>query len=314
MTEGHAKSGRRSVLAALGLVPAALALPGMAWAVDNRVSISLEGGYRVIRSNGIPNHETGTFPNRRNPNRISAQSHEFRVPAMPKAAARPTALSHRNFGVALNGIPFDPFTAEFWNRDRRSGWRYEAMGGRVDLGLDSSNAHVQPNGAYHYHGLPNGLIRSWSPERHSGLIGFAADGFPIYALYGYATGQLGDPVRPMQPGWQLKRGTRPGGPGGAHDGTFVEDFEFAGGGDLDVNNGRVTRTPDFPDGTYAYFLTDAFPFIPRSFAGTPDPSFRHGPPGGQGGGMGGRPPPPGGRPPPPGGPRPPKPPFGFGNG
>jgi hypothetical protein len=27
------------------------------------------------------------------------------------------------FGMALNGVPFDPGTAEFWNRDPSSGWR-----------------------------------------------------------------------------------------------------------------------------------------------------------------------------------------------
>lgn len=306
---------RRKVLAAIGLAPAAMALtPGSAWAVANQVSITVEGDKRVIRSNGIPDHATGNFPNRRNPNRISPQAHEFRMPAVPRVTGRSTPLEHGNFGVALNGVPFDPFTAEFWNRDRRSGWRYEAMGGKVDLGLDGNNAHVQPTGAYHYHGVPTGLVRRWSPDSHSGLIGYAADGFPIYVLYGFADGRLGNPVVPMRSGWRLRQGQRPGGPGGRYDGTFVEDFEFvAGASDLDANNGRVAQTPEFPDGTYAYFLTDAFPFIPRGFSGTPDPSFRHGPPGGgqglRGQGDGMRPPPPPGggqrRPPPPGFGRPP---------
>ena len=32
-------------------------------------------------------------------------------------------------------------------------------------------------------------------------------------------------------------------------------------------------TPEFPKGTYYYVLTEEFPFIPRKFKGTPDPSF-----------------------------------------
>ncbi|NMM44197.1 YHYH protein [Rhodospirillaceae bacterium KN72] len=292
MSENHEPShhyhpSRRTVLATLGLVPAAFAA-GSAWAVENAVTISEEGGMRVIRSNGIPDHATGQFPNRHNPNRIAAQNYTFRIDAHPRKTGRFTPLEHGNFGVAMNGIPFDPFTAEFWRRNRQSGWRYEAMTGKVDLGLDSNNAHVQPNGAYHYHGLPVDLVKRWSTDHHSGLIGYAADGFPIYALYGFSGGRVGDEIRPMRSGWRLKQGSRPsGGPGGSYDGTFVEDFEFVdGAGDLDAANGRETQTPEFPNGIYAYFLTDSYPFIPRYFAGRPDDTFRHGPPGGgMGGGM-----------------------------
>ncbi|MBM3507836.1 MAG: YHYH protein, partial [Alphaproteobacteria bacterium] len=38
----------------------------------------------------------------------------------------------------------------------------------------------------------------------------------------------------LRSGYRLRLGTRAGGPGGAHDGTFVEDWEQASGlGDLD---------------------------------------------------------------------------------
>ena len=55
-------------------------------------------------------------------------------------------------------------------------------------------------------------------------------------------------------------------------------------GDLDACNGREGVTPEFPDGTYYYVLTDAFPQVPRQFHGVPDDSFRKaGGPGGPGG-------------------------------
>ena len=82
-------------------------------------------------------------------------------------------------------------------------------------------------------------------------------------------------------------------PGGTFDGTFVDDYEYiAGSGDLDECNGREGVTPEYPEGTYYYVLTDTFPFIPRSYRGTPDRSFerRGAPPGGR------RPPPPRRRP------------------
>jgi hypothetical protein len=64
---------------------------------------------------------------------------------------------------------------------------------------------------------------------------------------------------------------RPFGPDvgeGHQPGWYVEDFEFtAGSGDLDLYNGRFTVTPEFPEGTYAYFVTidnkgePAFPYV-----------------------------------------------------
>ena len=50
-------------------------------------------------------------------------------------------------------------------------------------------------------------------------------------------------------------------------GSFVEDYEYAGTGHLDRRNGRYCVTPEFPGGTYAYFMTvdnsnqPAFPYI-----------------------------------------------------
>ena len=275
---------------------------------EGEVNIEQRGEFRYIESNGIPAHETGRFPNRRNPNRISEQRHAFRVALHPDEAQNTTPLGMWPFGVALNGVPFDPGAAEFWQRDRRSGWQYEALSGAIDLGLDESNAHVQPTGAYHYHGIPVGLIEHLGDGEtltEMMLIGYAADGFPIYAPYAYA--EPDDPesdLQPMHASYRVKRGVRrarPAGPGGSYDGTFVQDYEYAEGeGDLDECNGRFGVTPEYPDGTYHYFITAEFPFIPRQFRGTPDESFiRRGPPGGPGGPPGRRPPPPG-RPPRPG--------------
>tara|TARA_R110002095_G_scaffold194565_2_gene172890 strand:- start:3669 stop:4664 length:996 start_codon:yes stop_codon:yes gene_type:complete len=256
----------------------------------NQVQLVVKGGYRYIYSNGIPDHQPGQFPNRNNPNAIRPQRYQFRVPAQPKIARNITPLSHSPFGVALNGVVFDPGTAEFWNRDRRSGWNYEALNGKINLGLDGSNAHVQPTGSYHYHGLPVGLISKLGKANEVTLIGVAADGFPIYSQYGYAdANDAKSEIRKMKSSYQIKRGSRPDGPGGSYDGTFGADYEYvAESGNLDECNGRFGVTPDYPEGTYHYYLTEDFPFIPRNYRGTPDNSFqRRGPgPGGPGRGPG----------------------------
>ena len=290
-----------SAVAVFGLGPAVSPVAHGQTAV-NQVEITTDGSYRYIRSNGIPDHPTGSFPNAGNPNAIAVQGHDYRVPLIPQRTGHATAYQLSPFGVAINGVPFDPHAAEFWNRDRSSGWQYEPLSGAIDLGVDSASAHVQPDGTYHYHGIPGPLMAGRAGDAHSPLIGYAADGFPIYAVYGYADPQdAGSGVVRLQSGYRIRAGTRPDGPGGAYDGTFVQDYVYVDGfGNLDECNGRETVTPEYPGGTYAYFMTDSFPHIPRCFAGTPDQSFARGP-GGPGQGPGTRPrpdgPPPDGRPP-----------------
>ncbi|RYX86083.1 YHYH protein [bacterium] len=259
---------------------------------DPKVTIEDKNGIRTITSNGIPNHVTGQFPGPGNPNRISAQNYKFRMPDKPVMGAI-TSFGHDDFGVAVNGIPFDPGTNEFWNGNRT--WNYEALSGNVDLGTDSSNAHVQPGGAYHYHGLPVKLIEKVAKKDQMVLIGYGSDGFPIYATYGYAAANNDKSgLKKLRSSYRLKEGTRPAGntgPGGAYDGTFTADWEYVkGAGDLDECNGRTGITPEYPQGTYYYVLTDEFPFIPRYHHAKADSSFAKGPPGGRGGpGMGGGP-------------------------
>ncbi|MFO1019084.1 MAG: YHYH protein [Planctomycetales bacterium] len=301
----------RTLFAVAGLLAVALVVgcyvsPNLdgAPAYKNSVQITTDENYRTILSNGIPDHPPASSPNPHNPNSIRPQNYKFRVPLHPKPANKPTPLAMQDFGVAINGVPFDPFAAEWWRRDRSSGWQYEPMSAALglkvaDLGLDQNNAHVQPTGAYHYHSIPLGLIDRLNGKNKMTLIGYAADGFPIYN--NLAPHDPKDPdsrLVTLHSSYKVKSGTRPDGPGGKYDGSFVRDYEYvAGAGDLDECNGRTGVTPEYPDGTYYYAITAEFPYIPRYYRGTPDSSFRRGPPGGG--------PPPGG-PGGPGGRRPPR--------
>jgi hypothetical protein len=278
----------------VALVPATEPPPGR-----NEVTITLEGDRRIITSNGLPDHATGRFPNADNPNRVSAQHYRFTVPAKPVAVTQSVPLVRQPFGIAVNGVLFDPGTAEMWHNDRESGWHYDALGGAFSLGLDANHAHVQPNGAYHYHGIPVALLQRLSGGKEQmTLVGWAADGFPIYATWGHRdAADAASPAVKLRSSYHLKKGRRPGTggqPGGFYDGCFVEDFDYvAGSGDLDECGGRTGVTPEFPGGTYHYVLTEDFPFVPRFFRGTPDPSFaRREGPGGPGGADGRHGPPP----------------------
>src|SRR6185503_11125949 len=179
----------------------------------------------------------------------------------------------------------EPGTARFWNGLRQ--WNYEAKCGFINLGLDQNNAHVQPTGAYHYHGLPTGLMeRFGGDENRMLLVGYAADGFPIYTSRGHTiASDAKSGLKKMRSSYQLKKGERSGGPGGKYDGKFTVDYEYVkGSGDLDECNGRFGVTPEYPHGIYHYYLTEEFPHISRCWRGTPDASFfKRGPGPGAGG-------------------------------
>lgn len=241
------------------------------------VRIEIIGDERVITSNNIADHHTGRFPHAGNPNAIREQSHSWRMPVEPELAAQPTWRRLGPMGVGVNGVLFDPTAAEWYQGQRGSIWQYEALSGATALGLDEHHGHVQPNGTYHYHGIPEGLLAGldFEEDAHSPIIGWALDGFPIYALFGAnAAGEIVE----MQSSWRLRDGARATGdaqPGGTYDGTFTADYEYVAGlGDLNECNAAFVVNSDYPDGTWAYFLTESFPVVPRCFIGADVPQPR----------------------------------------
>lgn len=275
-------------VAPLACTRTALALE-CALGVAHQFEVVIEGSVRRIRANGVPNHDVGDFPNPGNPNTISPQVYNYAVPVTPSG---PGAVA-RVFGVTLSGAVLDPGTAETWNNSMD--WNYEAMryatapsyfsgAGATDttrhptsLGVDCNFAHVQPNGAYHYHGIPNGMMPS-TPALT--FVGWAGDGYPIFGRWDFADpSSASGALREMRSSYRLRSGSRPSGPGGTYDGTFVQDWEYVPGlGDLDECGGRTGavvlegRTVT----TYHYVLTNTYPYIPRCFHATPDASFRAG--------------------------------------
>lgn len=232
-------------------------------AAQAHVTITTDGDQRCITSDGVPDHDTGPW---RAGATVEEQDHRFCMDATPELTDTITDRV-RISGITLTGIPLRPGTAEYYDptsergysRNRSSGWNVEGMGGLI---MDAQNAHVDGSGMYHYHGIPSAV----TGELDGTLFGYAADGFEIH--------YVGDEA---QSSWQLKPGERASGPGGAHDGTYVQDYEFvAGSGTLDECNGAML------DGKYVYFATDTYPFFPRCFKGTVSSDFI--------GGRGGRPP------------------------
>lgn len=218
------------------------------------VTMIVEDDQRCIYSDGVPEHDTGPW---REGAVVVEQNHAFCMDATPELTGEVNARV-RISGITVTGIPLRPGTAEYYDassergysRDQSSGWNVEGIGG---LRMDAQNAHVDGSGFYHYHGIPSAVTGALEDT----LFGYAADGFEIH----YAGAEV-------QPSWQLKSGTRPSGPGGAYDGTYVQDYELVeGSGDLDECNGTML------EGRYVYYATDTFPFFPRCFKGTVSEDF-----------------------------------------
>jgi hypothetical protein len=177
-----------------------------------------------------------------------------------------------------------------------------------DLNHDRAGGKTINNGAYAYHGysfadawttgtahigttgtavttgtaeisrisyLSTGLRNA---DGHSKIVGWSLDGYPIYGPYGYEQPLNNTSrVRPITSGYVIYTNSQDV-PARAVDGAlntttyplgiFVQDYYYSGTGDLDVHNGRYCVTPEYPNGTYAYFcsvnsntLEPSYPYV-----------------------------------------------------
>ena len=185
----------------------------------------------IIDSQGYPNHPTAIFPNSGNPNRIRVQDFHFRLPLEPRLAESITRVPMGPIGMALNGVVFfNPFEAGGMN----------AIEGYSEVWLDSCCGHPQQHGVYHYHKYPSCVKSPFADDgqRHSPVLGFAFDGFPLYGPYEEA-------------------------------GVMAKDLK--GDRALDVCNGHTD-----PARGYHYHVTPGrFPYIIGGYAGVPEPSNNH---------------------------------------
>ncbi len=245
---------------------------------------SCTGNSRVLAANGVPDHGVGTFPNPANPNTIAEQNVAATFTLTPTVSTTATQLGGPAGVIAflLNGVKIDAGTGGSCDNsgtscslgDNSGAWNIEALGqSSFSFGTDSNNAHVQPGGSYHYHGMPEGFItkRGGSSSTMT-LIGWAADGFPIYARHGYTVAtEAGSSLKVMTGSYQKVSTVSANRPSTTTYalGTFAQDWTYvAGSGDLDQCNGRFGVTPEFPSGIYHYYATDSYPYFQRCVKGT----------------------------------------------
>lgn len=246
------------------------------------LKITLENNKCIFSTNAIPNHDFNDG-NRTFHNPVSEQSLTYTIPQSPRISNNITPLSLRaDNAVFLNGVKLDLLAAGCFGvgdgfigcGDTEQPFRFDPMSPLNNFGTDSHNAHTQPDGTYHYHGNPLAMFTA-SSEAISPVIGFAADGFPIYGSYFDDNGT----IRKAKSSYVLKNKGGPReeviylgktySPGGHYDGQYVDDFEYdvLAGGDLDECNGMTVN------GHYGYYVTDTYPWVLACFKGMPDESF-----------------------------------------
>lgn len=258
-----------------------------------------------VHTKGIPSYPVGPYLDG-NTNQAGDQNAIFKFPLNPvKNTGTLTSTTLGNIGVFINGVAvFDYQDGVAWNNTTKAlcggpgnppctgtkEWNRDAI--RAEMaGFDCAKGH--PAGTnYHHHQNPSAFkldkkvvstvcnlydsdgLYVIDATKHSPLIGYAYDGFPIYGAYGYKnTDGTGGIVR-MKSSFRLKNiTTRTNGPDVSTTyplGYFREDYEYIANSDpdyLNEQNGRVCKTPEYPDGIFCYFATvdsnhnSAFPYI-----------------------------------------------------
>lgn len=253
---------------------------------DTTTAVCFETVGRVLKcySNNMPDHDdsySSSFT-------LTADDDEYSMCAYPDTATNFTPLYEPvetvagctdtyTFGVSINGVKYDPSSAEYFENTSDASnnieWHVEARY-IFSANFGNNGGHLNPFGDYHYHDVPADYFKDSlgiDGSAHSPIVGYAADGFPIYYKYVYSDAlDTLSVIEAFNSGYTLKSGTRPGdgvsAPDGSYTGLYYEDYEY-NASELDSCNGRYGFTPDYPYGTYYYVLTDSYPYIPRCFKG-----------------------------------------------
>jgi hypothetical protein len=275
------------------------------------------------RSTGLGSHVMGAwYLNAAHtsffPNYPTNQKTMFRIPRSPTVPATKSLSGGGAVGIFADGVAmFNNWDAYYWNgtadvssTGTNGYWNRDAY---VNEGatFDPAYAHQPGSGQYHYHADPIALRYELgdhvdfnpatkiytestnTPTKHSPILGWAADGWPIYGPYGYSvSNDASSGIRRMVSGFVIRNGqygtsnlttngrtTIPAWAARLYNvasnilagppvnstyplGRYMEDNDYLGDHgyqqgvdfDLDEYNGRWCVTPEFPNGTYAYFV------------------------------------------------------------
>lgn len=284
----------------------------------NVQTVQYSNDWVYVSTNGIPAYPTGPFLDG-NPSLATSQNGIFKISLNPTPnTGTLTSTNAGNIGIFINGVAlFDYRDGVAWNPTTSAlcggpgnppcpggptatmDWNRDAVVAER-IGFDCSKGHPA-QGNYHHHQNPsafnldlvvisnvcnlyaaNGLYVIDS-TKHSPLIGYAYDGYPIYGAYGYKNADGSGGITRIKSSYSLRNITTrtthytgvsvSAGPPVSTTyplGYFREDYQFNNPTSqdyLDIHNGRFCVTPEYPQGIYAYFATvdqnwnSAYPYV-----------------------------------------------------
>jgi hypothetical protein len=190
-----------------------------------------------VRSTGLASYTMGPwFLNAAHtqlfPNLPTNQQVLYRFPHTNSVPTTKSENGGGQIGIFVDGVEmYNSWDAYTWNPTNQMNqqkitgyWNRDAY---VNEGVtfDPGNAHQQQSGVYHYHADPLGLRYllgdhvdynsanktytedTNAPTKHSPILGWAADGFPIYGPYGYSNATNSHSgIRRMISGYILRNG------------------------------------------------------------------------------------------------------------
>jgi len=255
-----------------------------------------------VSTNGIPSYITGPFMDG-NPSLASSQNAIFKISLKPvKNTGTPTNTTGGNIGIFMNGVAlFDYRDGVSWSNALQAlkggplmgmgdnAWNRDAVVGER-LGFDCAKGHPAM-GNYHHHQNPSAFnldrkvistvcdlyaadgLYILDSTKHSPLLGYTYDGFPIYGAYGYKNADGTGGITRMKSSYVLRNITDRTVYANGSDvidgpavsttyplGYFREDYGYivptsSQPDYLDEHNGRFCVTPEYPNGIYCYFAT-----------------------------------------------------------
>jgi hypothetical protein len=280
----------------------------------NVLKVQYSTDWVYVSTNGIPSYITGPFLDG-NPSLASSQNAIFKISLKPvKNTGTPTNTTGGNIGIFMNGVAlFDYRDGVSWSNALQAlkggplmgmgdnAWNRDAVVGER-LGFDCAKGHPAM-GNYHHHQNPSAFnldrkvistvcdlyaadgLYVLDSTKHSPLLGYTLDGFPIYGAYGYKNADGTGGITRMKSSFFLRNITDRTVYANGSDvidgpavsttyplGYFREDYGYiapsASQPDyLDDHNGRFCVTPEYPNGIYCYFATvdanwnSAYPYV-----------------------------------------------------
>ncbi|AEE53144.1 YHYH protein [Haliscomenobacter hydrossis] len=280
----------------------------------NVQSVKYTATHVYVSCSGIPAYIIGPYQDR-NPNQAGNNNNIYKIPLTGvKNTGTPTNTSGGTIGVFINGVSLfdyrDGVSFSFSANAEKGGpsggvgdntWTRDAVLAER-AGFDCAKGH--PAGTnYHHHQNPSAFnldlnvlsnvcdvyladgLYKLDSTKHSPLLGFAYDGFPIYGGYGYKNLDGTGGITRIKSSYKLRNITVRTHHANGNDvidgpavsatyplGRYREDYEYiattaATPDYLDEHNGRFCVAPEYPNGTYCYFTTvdanwnSAYPYV-----------------------------------------------------